>query len=66
MAVTIAALQAVGSRPVTLVSGDGTFVGSIVTERLSESSIMIEFTVDGDPGYPIVIPVDDIRDVVER
>jgi hypothetical protein len=66
MAVTIATLQALGSRPVTIVSGDGTFVGSIVTDHLSESSIMLEFTVDGDPGYSIVIPVDDITDVVER
>jgi hypothetical protein len=66
MAVTIAALRALGSRPVTIVSDEGTFVGSIVPDRLSESSVMLEFTVDGNPGHLIVIPVDDITDVVER
>lgn len=66
MAVTIAALRAVGARPVTLTSLDGKYAGSIVPDNLSERSVMLEFMLDGDPQRQIVIPVDGITDVVER
>lgn len=66
MAVTIAALRAVGERPVTLTSTDGTYTGSIVPDNLSEHSVMLEFRLDGDPTRQIVIPVDGITDLSER
>ncbi len=66
MAVTIAALRAVGRRPVTLTTADGTYAGSVVPEFLSENSVMIEFMLDGDPERQIVIAVDGITEVVER
>ena len=66
MAVTLAELQALGARPVTLATTDGSFAGSIVPQNLSERSVMLEFRLDGDPERQIVIPVDEITEIVER
>ncbi len=63
---TIDELRGYGMRRVTLRADYGDFDGSIVQELLSADSVMILFARGGDREDQIVIPVDGIRDVVER
>ena len=66
MGVPVPELLALGRRRVTLTTVAGSFAGTILSEHLTERSIMLEFTLEGDSGYPIVIPLDDIIRVTER
>lgn len=66
MALTIAALRALAGRPVLLHCSAGSFAGTIEPDYLSETSVMLEFVLDGDSGIPVLIALDDITEVVER
>jgi hypothetical protein len=59
-------LRAFGARRVKLRSLEGSFEGSIVSNLLTDESVVVMFALGGDPGEPIVIPIDHIREVVER
>ena len=65
MPISIEHLRAAGDRPVTLETADGTFVGRVLQEHLSERSLMLLLERD-DEREPLVVAIDRISQVVER
>lgn len=66
MAVTVADLRALGTKPVTLRTRSGDVTGHVSQTTIPDAALMIMFASDDSPGGTIVVAVDDIEAIVER
>ena len=66
MAMTVAALRALGNRRVRLSTVYGSYDGRIAVDRLSDDAVVILFAREGDAGEPLVVPLESIESIVER
>lgn len=66
MPTSVAALRAVGSKLVALVTPDGTVEGCVVQELLSDGAIMVMIAPPGRQNNAVVVAIDAIEEIVER